>query len=88
MKIGSIGGPMDCSRDQWAWKEISFSEWRKAVDERMLDIYVITIDDSGVDDEYLMSHWQMKQSPYEFVEWFGMKYDLTPRSDLEWKPQR
>jgi hypothetical protein len=51
--------------------------------------YGITIDDSGVDDEYLMPHWQMKQSPYEFVEWFGIKYDLTPRSDLEWGgPQR
>ena len=55
----------------------------------MLDIYVITIDDSGVDDEYLTPHWEMKQSPYEFVEWFGIKYDLTPRSDLEWGgPQR
>jgi hypothetical protein len=70
--------------DQWAWTDVSFAEWRKAVDERMLDIYLITIDDSGVDDKYLMSHWQMKQSPYEFVEWFGIKYDLTARSEIEW----
>jgi hypothetical protein len=26
-----------------------------------------------------MTHWEMKQSPYEFVEWFGMKYDLDPK---------
>jgi hypothetical protein len=28
----------------------------------------------------LKSHWEMKQSPYEFVEWFGNKYDLDPKS--------
>jgi hypothetical protein len=70
--------------DGWTWTNVSFAEWRTAVDERMLDIYVITIEDSGVDDEYLMSHWRMKQSPYEFVEWFGIKYDLTPRFEIEW----
>jgi hypothetical protein len=75
---------MENREGEWAWTDVSFAEWRKAVDERMLDIYVITIEDSGVDDEYLMSHWQMKQSPYECVEWFGIKYDLTPRSEIEW----
>ncbi|MEA2891436.1 MAG: hypothetical protein QOI05_2229 [Bradyrhizobium sp.] len=75
---------MESPKNEWAWTDVSFAEWRKAVDERMPDIYVITIDDSGVDDEYLMSHWQMKQSPFEFVEWFGIKYDLTPRSEIEW----
>jgi hypothetical protein len=65
-------------KDEWAWTDFDFEEWRRAVDKWMLDIYVITINDSGVDDEYLMAHWQMKQSPYEFVEWFGIKIRSNP----------
>ncbi len=61
----------------------SFSEWRGAVDARMFEIYAITIDDAGMDDLYLRSQWKMQQSPCEFVEWFGEKFDLTPRSDVE-----
>jgi len=68
------------SKDNWAWKEISFPRWRNAVDRRLKALYVITIDDGGIDDEMLRSHWQMKQSPYEFVEWFGIKYDLDPKN--------
>jgi hypothetical protein len=68
------------SKDNWAWQEISFRKWRTAVDRRLRDIYVITIDDAGIEDERLISHWEMKQSPYEFVEWFGNKYDLDPKS--------
>jgi hypothetical protein len=75
---------MEEPKDNWAWVDISFIEWRKATDERLFDVYAITIDDSGVDDEYLLSHWQMKQSPYEFVEWYGIKYDLIDRSEIEW----
>lgn len=72
------------SYDPWSWTEVSFSEWRDAVNSRMLGVYAITIDDSGTDDEFLTSHWEMKQSPYEFVEWFGIKYDLTARAEVEW----
>jgi hypothetical protein len=50
------------------------------VNRRLKKIYVITIADAGIDDEFLTSHWEMKQSPYEFVEWFGNKYDLDPKS--------
>ena len=70
------------SKDYWTWEEISFREWRKAVDRRMSDIYLITIDDAGIEDERLTSHWEMKQSPWEFVEWFGNKYDLDPKSAI------
>lgn len=66
--------------DEWTWTEISFAKWRIAVNQRLTRIYVITIDDAGIDDEFLTSHWQMKQSPYEFAEWFGNKYDLDPKS--------
>jgi hypothetical protein len=34
---------------------------------------------------HLTPHWEMKQPSYEFGEWFGMKYDLIPRLDLEWE---
>ena len=65
--------------DKWAWADIGFAERREAVDSRLKDIYLITIDDAGIDDEFLTSHWEMKQSPYEFLEWFGSKYDLDPK---------
>jgi hypothetical protein len=71
---------MEKLKDERAWKDISFSKWRNAVSRRLEDIYVITINDAGIEDEFLMSHWEMKQSPYEFVEWFGTKYDLDPKS--------
>ena len=68
------------SKDNWTWQELSFPRWRRAVDRRLEDVYVITINDAGIDDDVLRSHWGMKQSPYEFVEWFGNKYDLDPKS--------
>jgi hypothetical protein len=67
-------------KDYWTWEEISFARWRQVVNQRLKDIYVIEIDDAGIDNEMLTSHWQMKQSPYEFVEWYGTKYDLDPKS--------
>ena len=75
-------GCMEKVRDDWVWNEINFAEWRSAVDQRLEDVYVITIDDAGIDDDQLSSHWEMKQSPYEFVEWFAHKYDLDPKHAL------
>lgn len=64
------------------WNEISLAEWRSAVNRRLEDVYLITIDDAGIEDDRLSSHWEMKQSPYEFVEWFANKYDLDPKSAI------
>ena len=61
-------------------KSLAFLKWREVVDRRLYEIYLITIADAGIDDERLRSHWQMKQPPFEFVEWFGTKYDLDPKS--------
>jgi hypothetical protein len=69
-------------RDDWVWNEISLAEWRSAVNRRLEDVYLITIDDAGIEDDRLSSHWEMKQSPYEFVEWFANKYDLDPKSAI------
>jgi hypothetical protein len=71
---------MKKQKDDWSWTEISFAKWRVAVDRRLRDIYVIGINEAGIDDEILTTHWKMKQPPYEFVERFGIKYDLDPKS--------
>ncbi len=60
----------------------SYRDWRDAVDQRLHEIYCITIEDAGFDEEYLVGHWQSNEAPFEFVEWFGNKYDLDPISSL------
>jgi hypothetical protein len=55
-----------------------YRDWRDAVDKRLHQIYCITIEDAGFDEEYLISHWQSNEAPFDFVEWFGNKYDLDP----------
>ena len=69
---------MGKSIDHWTWTETSFEKWRGVVDLRLHKIYAISITDAGVDDDYLRDHWALKQPPYEFVQWFGNKYDLDP----------
>ena len=54
----------------------SYRDWRKAVDRRLNQIYCITIVDAGFDEEYLANHWRSNETPFEFVQWFGNKYDL------------
>jgi hypothetical protein len=70
-------------KDSWAQVGSSFTERRSAVDRRIKEIYAITIDDAGIADDHLKSHWQTEQSPNEFVEWFGMKFDLEPLSTCD-----
>jgi hypothetical protein len=71
---------MSKSTDPWTWTETDFESWRTAVDTRLRQIYAISIVDSGADDDYLKYNWALQQAPYEFVEWFGNKYDLDPVS--------
>lgn len=59
-------------------RRLGYSIWRKAVDQRLLAVYAITIEMSGVDDDYLRPHWVDDISPSDFVAWFGAKYDLDP----------
>lgn len=60
--------------------EIPYGDWRSAVDERLQKIYCITIEDAGFDEDYLARHWQSNEPAFAFVEWFGNKYDLYPRT--------
>lgn len=55
-----------------------YSDWRNAVDKRLQQIYCITLEDAGPDEDYLGKHWQSGETPSEFVEWYGNKYDLDP----------
>lgn len=71
----------------WSWAEVEFAEWRRAVDQRLEEIYAITIEDAGVDDEFLRTHWEGKEPPFEFVLWYGDKYDLDPKEAV-WKYSR
>ena len=59
----------------------SFEKWRKASDAFMSKIYGIDTGDAGLDDEWLKSHWSSGDTPQNFVEWFGRKYDLTSKRD-------
>jgi hypothetical protein len=60
----------------------SYRDWRIAVDQRLYEIYCLTIEDAGFDEEYLATHWQSNEQPADFVEWFGDKYDFDPRQLL------
>ena len=60
----------------------SYREWRDAVDRRLHQVYCITIEDAGFNEDYLISHWQSNKSSSEFVEWFGEKNDLTSASEV------
>jgi hypothetical protein len=56
----------------------SYDDWRVAVDQQLSEIYCITIEDAGFDEEYLIAHWQSDEPPSDFIKWFGNKYDLDP----------
>ncbi len=55
----------------------AYRDWCDAVDKRLLQIYCITIADAGFDEESLSKHWRSAETPFDFVEWLGKKYDLT-----------
>lgn len=61
-----------------------FSTWRREVDHLMVSEYAITIVDAGIDDTELRKHWETRTHATEFVEWFGIKYDLTPVAGWDW----
>lgn len=61
-----------------------FQEWREAVDSHLYEIYGITISDAGIDDDRLANHFQSDETPNDFVDWFGGKYDLNRKGDYLW----
>jgi hypothetical protein len=76
--IGGGGSSMESSKTTR-----SYPDWRDAVDEQLHQIYCITIEDAGFDEEYLTNHWQSNEAPIDFVEWFGSKYNLDRPSPAQ-----
>ena len=46
--------------------------------------FCIDMSDAGADPEQIIRYWKSGQSPAEFVDWFGEKYDLITGD--EWDP--
>ena len=59
----------------------SFMPWREEINLLLLRDYYIDLGMAGIDDEYLIVHYDMNQVPPDFVEWFAIKYDLH---DFKW----
>ena len=55
--------------------------WREEVNRLLLRDYYIDLCMAGIEDEYLLVHYDMNQVPADFVEWFAIKYDLH---DFKW----
>ena len=53
-----------------------YAAWKSAVDKCLKSQYAITIEDAGLDDYALIRHWHASEQPKEFVQWYGIKYDL------------
>jgi hypothetical protein len=60
-------------------KDGAYLDWRTDVDRRLREIYCITIEDAGFGEQYLFVHWSSKETPSDFVRWFGNKFDLDRR---------
>jgi hypothetical protein len=60
------------------------SAWVAEVDRIMLEEFCIDLSDAGADRADVLRYWQCDQSPDEFVDWFGEKYDLITRD--QWDP--
>lgn len=55
----------------------TFDAWRKNADRELKDRYCITLEDAGLDDDYLEKFFADGERPDAFVAWFAEKYDLT-----------
>jgi hypothetical protein len=60
----------------------SFRTWLRQTDAVMSGIYGIDTSDAGVDDEFMKRVWKTGETPREFVEWFGQKFDLVSKREV------
>jgi len=54
------------------------AEYRYAVSKEMERVYGITWADASGDDD-LLEKCRASIDPSDFVQWWGQKYDLTPK---------
>jgi len=55
---------------------MDFAEFRRQVDVVMYYTYLIDWNDACGDDDFLKQIYEEDQTPAQFVEWWGEKYDL------------
>ncbi len=58
--------------------------WVSEVDRIMLEEFCIDLSDAGADRSDVLRYWRRDESPTDFVNWFGEKYDLIGRG--RWDP--
>jgi hypothetical protein len=58
--------------------------WVREVDQLMLEEFCIDLSEAGADPADVLRYWKAGQSPADFVDWFGEKYDLITRD--QWDP--
>jgi hypothetical protein len=55
-------------------KEITFEDWKKELEKCLLERYCLPI--TEIDEDSLSTAYEEGETPQEFVEWYGNKYDL------------
>lgn len=60
----------------------SFESYLNAVDAELTRIYGITVMDAGIEFDEIAGAQEAGETPAEYVQWFGEKYDLTPKTEL------
>lgn len=58
--------------------------WVAEVDRIMREEFCIDLSDAGADRADVLRYWMFDESPGDFVDWFGEKYDLITRD--QWDP--
>lgn len=58
------------------------NKWIVEVEEKMIAQFALGIDGAGLDEAQLYKHFISGETPVDFVEWLGRKYDLEERREL------
>lgn len=70
------------------WKEsdlpVACLAWVKEVDRILLEEFCIDLSAAGAHRDDVLRYWKFEESPADFVDWFGEKYDLITRD--QWDP--
>lgn len=64
---------------------ISFGEYIDQVETILEETYGIDIMDARIEFDDLANCQDNSWTPQEYVNWFGEKYNLIKRTDLDWK---
>lgn len=59
-----------------------FRKWKNETNASFKKYYAVTLDDLGLDEEYLLKHHNDNETSQEFVDWFASKYNLTSLAEV------